>query len=547
MGLAAFFLACNVTGSIHYPPAQNAGMGFRFVFPAKIVAWHRIGNHDPIMKSLLRSFWPWLAAGLSGLLLVFCFAPYEQDWLVWLALIPWLLVAWFGKLSAWKRFAAGWIGGFFFFGMTFYWLGKVTALGWLGLTCYLAIYPAIWTWLAGLPACRIPLSTPQPGQSPWLRSITSIAVAVTLASAWALLEWLRGCLFGGFGWNGLGVALYANIPFVQLTSIGGVPFLSWLIVFANVIVVTTVARLIAEAGRLTFASRSDFTFGLALVLGSFSYGLSLFFDKTNDREVKVSLIQAATARDPLREYVKLSSLALLQSPDVIIWPESATDSPLLDSLEQLKKIAAEYELSLDSVKAWLITGSQENSPDGSYNSAYAIAPGLQGLQTYRKRHLLPFYESDFAPGKSAAPLWLIGSDTRFGPLICIEDTIPALAKDNVAAGANILLNLTDDGLFADRVVERQHFLNALFRAPETGLPLIRSSHTGITAFIDRQGRILQKLEPANAGILTGKIAFRARPPQTFFSQFGFIFPIIWAGWIGLRFLLCRKNKPYPPM
>jgi len=215
---------------------------------------------------------------------------------------------------------------------------------------------------------------------------------------------------------------------------------------------------------------------------------------------------------------------------------------LLDSIDEIKRLATEYDLSLDSVKAWLITGSQENSPDGSYNSAYAIAPGLQGVQTYRKRHLLPFYESGFAPGKSSAPLWLIGSDTRFGPLICIEDTIPALARYNLAAGANILLNLTDDSLFADRTVEQQHFQNALFRAPETGLPLIRSSHTGITAFIDRQGRVLQKLDAANPGILTGKVAFRAHPPRTFFSQFGFIFPVIWAGWMGLRLLFYRKKN-----
>jgi apolipoprotein N-acyltransferase len=214
---------------------------------------------------------------------------------------------------------------------------------------------------------------------------------------------------------------------------------------------------------------------------------------------------------------------------------------LLDSLGALKQITAENDLKLDDVKAWFITGSQENAPDGSYNSAYAISPGLQGMQTYRKRHLLPFYESGFAPGKSAAPLWLIGSDTRFGPLICIEDTLPKLARENAEAGANLLLNLTDDGLFSDRVVERQHLLNALFRAPETGLPLLRCANTGITAMIDRQGRILQKLDPATAGILTGKIGYRAHPTKTFYTQWGFIFPIIWVIWLGLRFLVVRKS------
>ena len=495
-----------------------------------------------MIKFFLRNFWPWLAAILSGILLTLCFAPYEQDWLVWLALIPLLCVAWFGKLSAARRLLAGYLSGVFFFGMTFFWLGKVTVAGWLGLTVYLAIYPATWTWLAGFHRSSISLTKPEAGQSPWRRSIISIAVAFTLASAWALLEWTRGWAFGGMTWNELGIALHTNIPFVQLTSVGGVPFLSWLIVFANVIVVTTISRLIAEAGRLTFASRSDFTFGLALVLGSFGYGVTLSFDQKNDREIKVSLVQAATATDQLREYVHLSTIALLQNPDVIIWPESAPGAPLLDSLDALKKFASEFHLTLENIHSWLITGSQEHSPDGSYNSAYAFPPGLQGIQTYRKRHLLPFYESGFSAGKSAIPLWLIGSDTRFGPLICIEDTIPSLARANAAAGANILLNLTDDSLFNDPVVEQQHFQNALFRAPETGLPLIRCAHTGITAFIDRQGRILQQLDPGQPGVLTGKIAFRAHPQGTFFTQYGWIFPILWAAWLTLRFGIVQRAR-----
>ncbi len=475
-------------------------------------------------------------------MLLLSFAPYEQDWLIWLALTPLLAVAWLGKKNARQRLLIGFVAGIIFYGSTFFWLGKVTPLGWLGLTLYLALYPAVWTWFSGTRVGRLPLSRPEPGESPWSRSLTSISIAVTLASAWALLEWLRGWLFGGFTWNGLGVALHANIPFLQITSIGGVPFLSWLIAFANLIAVITVARIATEAGRLTFASRSDFTFGLALVLGSFSLGLSLSFQEPGDRTIRLALIQAGETRDPLRDYLRLSSLALLQNPAVIIWPESAPGQPLLDSLDEVKKIAAEYDLTLDSNSPWLITGSQEHSPDGSFNSAYAIPPGLTGLQTYRKRHLLPFYENQFSPGKSASPLWLIGSDTRFGPLICYEDTLPSLARANTQAGANILLNLTDDSLFSDRVIERQHFLNALFRAPETGLPLIRASHTGITAVVDAQGRVRQMLAAGTPGILSTELTFRAKPQPTFYSQFGFVWPWVWLGAIALRLLMVRRKS-----
>src|SRR5207253_9093487 len=84
-------------------------------------------------------------------------------------------------------------------------------------------------------------------QSPWLRSTNNLWLAFLLASAWVTHEWLRGWLFGGFGWNGLGVALHANWPLIQITEFTGVTGLSFVIAFANVIAVTTPLRLFLEA------------------------------------------------------------------------------------------------------------------------------------------------------------------------------------------------------------------------------------------------------------------------------------------------------------
>ena len=73
------------------------------------------------------------------------------------------------------------------------------------------------------------------------------------ASAWVAHEWVRGWLFGGFGWNGLGVALHAHWPLIQIAEFTGVTGLSFVIAFANTIAVTTPLRLFLEAreGRST--------------------------------------------------------------------------------------------------------------------------------------------------------------------------------------------------------------------------------------------------------------------------------------------------------
>lgn len=495
----------------------------------------------------LVSFWPVLAAALSGVLLLLSFPPFEQDWLAWLALTPLLAAVWFRKGPPLKCLALGYLSGVLFFGTTFYWIGKASIPGWLLLTLYLPVYPAIWAWFAGLPACRLrfdgPPLDPSDRLAPWRRSVGSVAVAMTLAGGWAILEWLRGWLFFGFGWNGLGVLLHGSIPFIQLAGIGGVPLLSFLVVFGNVIAVTTVSRLAAEAGRLTWASRSDFTVALVIVLVAFGQGVRISLETAETRKMKVALVQGATrdAAKSFDEYLQLSELAVVQKPDLMVWPEGALGKPLLDNIETFG--AAAKAAIPESGNIWLLTGSDEHAPDGSYNSAFAIAPGGSGLQTYRKRHLIPFYETGsegYSAGKSSRPLWIMNANANLGALICIEDTMPALARANARDRANVLVNLTNDGMFNDRVAERQHFLNALFRAPETGLPLVRCANTGVTAIVDRQGRITQQLPAGSPGILVGEVNFPVSGKQTPYTEWGDWFVAACAGVVALRLAVVRS-------
>jgi apolipoprotein N-acyltransferase len=193
------------------------------------------------MKRITK-LWPWLAAICSGLLYAACFAPFNLTWFCWIALTPLIAAIWFSGTESrhrWLRnLLLGYLAGLTFFWVVFSWLTTVTILGWFVLEFYMAIYVAIWAWFCGLlrPKPK-PTRTggskwdqmlsqartnARPSPSPWTKSTNNLRLALLLAAAWTTLEWLRGWVFSGFGWNGLGVALHDNWPLIQIAEFTGV-------------------------------------------------------------------------------------------------------------------------------------------------------------------------------------------------------------------------------------------------------------------------------------------------------------------------------------
>ena len=116
-------------------------------------------------------------------------------------------------------------------------------------------------------------STAASPRSPWTRSTNNLLLAFLLAAAWATQEWLRGWVFSGFGWNGLGVALHGTWPLIQIAEFTGVAGLSFMVAFANVIAVTTVRRLILEASTRVVRPHFDLTLTLAAIVGVLTFGI----------------------------------------------------------------------------------------------------------------------------------------------------------------------------------------------------------------------------------------------------------------------------------
>ncbi len=525
--------------------------------------------------------WPWLAAICSGLLYAGCFAPFNLTWLCWIALTPLIAAIWFSGQESrhpWLRnLGLGYVAGLAFFWTVLSWLTTVTILGWFVLEFYMAIYVALWAWLCGFLKPREietqpgetkwdqmlaqARSTAAPPRSAWTKSTNNLVLAFILAAGWTTLEWLRGWVFSGWGWNGLGVALHGNWPLIQVAEFTGVAGLSFLVAFANVIAVTTVRRFILEARTRVTRPHFDLTLTMAAIVGVLTFGLRAAQDSSPKKSLRVAAVQSNVPQhqkfDPqftrkiFDQFRRLSEIALRSNPppDLLIWPESSMPGPVLaeqESYEFVMELAA-------SAESDLLLGTIDEENRDVYNAALLISDGGERVQVYRKVHLVPFGEyvpgrhrvpllarivgdqvpGDFTAGKEYTMFSLTNSDVQVAPLICFEDTIGELTKRFVLPtetnpGANLLVDITNDGWFLHSAGSHQHLANAIFRCVETRRPMVRAANTGVTCFVNELGRVAQVLRDEagstfTEGVLTGEIKVPTEHELTFYTRHGELF------------------------
>jgi apolipoprotein N-acyltransferase len=145
---------------------------------------------------------------------------------------------------------------------------------------------------------------------------------------------------------------------------------------------------------------------------------------------------------------------------------------------------------------------------------------------------------DFAFGKEHTVFKLTDDKAAVAPLICFEDTIGDLTRQFVLGGANLLVNVTNDGWFLRSAGAQQHVNTAVFRSVETRLPMVRAANTGVTCFINEFGKVTQVLVAEDGshfteGTLTGQVAIVAKPELTFYVRHGELFTYICVGIAGL--------------
>jgi len=375
----------------------------------------------------------------------------------------------------------------------------------------------------------------------------------------------------GYSWRPL-------IPIIQISDVAGVYAVSFLILLINLGItqfmtgITQQQPFIKRIRLLVIASTVFIVF--------FSYGLWKINSLNNETPVSsinVACIQAniptqikhdhSKNADFLNRYKILTCESAKQKPDVVVWPETAIPGYFF-----------EYGLSYRSVTALvnkinipLLTGLSryelnENQENDFYNSAGLICPNSYVVPLYDKMHLVIFGE--YVPLEKYLPFLklvtpisgsysggnqpqLIGvsvsnQTVKFGSLICFEDVFSYLSREMARIGADILLNLTNDGWFRSSPEAFQHASLAAFRAIETRRPLIRSTNSGITTIIDRLGKTQEVLHKKNkfteiSGILHGKVnIFKSR--QTIYTKFGDWFLVLWIAVVILLIMLCISRR-----
>ncbi len=510
-----------------------------------------------------------------------CFAPFEQAWLVWVALSPLLAAIWFGpgdpRHPLPGKAALGYVTGLVFFLGSLSWLTTVTVAGWIILCLYLALYPAVWAGLVFVIAT--PRDKPHAQRSVWLSSWRNLQAGLLAAAGWVALEFLRSHVFTGFGWNALGVALHENVPLIQLASLTGTGGLSFLTVLASAIAVATVRRLAIEARGGKIRAHFDFTLTLALIVAAFGYGLRQIGVQGEVIPLRVAAVQPSIPQDdkwdPASEqriYQILeqhTGAAAALQPDLLIWPEAAIprgffEDPVANKFVKAQAARGDFAL---------LFGSLILSHEADYNAAIMLIGPEPEPQVYPKTHLvmfgeyIPFRESfplfailvghlvpaDFDAGEGPIIFHLPDPHVAIAPLICFEDTLGYLARQAARSGAQIFVNLTNDGWFKRSAGSRQHAAHAVFRCAETRRPMVRCANTGITCVIDHRGRVLQTLLSADGdsfgeGVLFAEVDVPANPPETFYMRHGDAFSAacLAATLLALGTVIIRRRSPLTP-
>jgi apolipoprotein N-acyltransferase len=526
-----------------------------------------IENYSPFStaKSFLNELFirsGYFIAIIAGLLLAAAFPKIGVAGFAWIA-PAFLIFAAQGKNSG-DAFRVGYVGGISFWLASLYWLllmpvNWLPILGWISLCAYLALYPAIWVWLL---AKKI-------SEGNWSRrTLWSLAGA----AVWVALEMIRARLLGGFPWNFLGVSQFKMIPLIQIASVMGVYGVSFLIVWFSLSLFSA-ALAIFRKPVTRFAWQAEIVLPMLAVVALFIFGFAKAGKVSpSTQTLRVTLIQPSIPQtliwdenensNRFRQLLELSENALTDGTDLLIWPEAAVPELSVENFRAISELAQSHHI-------WVIFNGDdvEFHPDATnyFNSSFLVNPNGEMANIYHKRKLvifgeyipltrwLPFLKwftpitDGYAPGDKSVTFALNNLNVKTSTLICFEDTFPQLARENATDDLDFLVNLTNDGWFGQSAEQWQHMANAVFRAVENGVPLLRCANNGVTCWIGSNGRGQQIFTDKSKsvygiGTMTVQIPVSSEKLEpTFYNRHG-----DWFGWscvaIATGILLLRLKQ-----
>jgi len=519
----------------------------------------------------------WIFACISGVLQVLIFPNFSLYILGWVALAPLIYAIlkcreqdvmmvladggqFLAPATAWQGFLLGYACGIIWYLGSCSWVFHVMHVyGGIGtpmsilllvmFALYLGLYHGLFGLLLALIAAR--------------RNGFSLRALVFTPFLWVAVELARSYITS-FPWDLLGTTQIDNIPLTRIATATGVYGLSFEIALVNTAV--------AAAFLVPYARRK------VLLTASLAAAIALQATKLEKPEAVpasrgATLVQSnipILESDWSLDYLvpTLHSLADLSirprdqkpdSPGLILWPESpapfwVTDLHLRSTLASVARATDSYIIA-GSIGIEH-TGEINRQPD-IYNSASVIAPNGAWAARYDKIHLVPFGEyvpfaklfsfaggltrqvGTFARGTSRAPLDV--GNMKAGVFICYESIFPNEVRQFAASGAEVFVNISNDGWYGEGGAPRQHLNMARMRAVENYRWLLRDTNNGVTAVIDPYGRIVAEVPRNQRVALQG--AYGLEESTTFYTRHGDWFPFMCAIITLLGLLLRYFGRP----
>lgn len=365
-------------------------------------------------------------------------------------------------------------------------------------------------------------------------------------SRWGMrtaLSWLiaHHCWIKIFPWD-FGHTQLGFTPFAQLAGVLGVTGITFVMMWVTETICArrSVARTAVPLALLTFG-------------GALAYGVWVqdTITRSPSNPIATVMVQGnvtlqrshgMTFFNVNREQYLRTSALVANKDTLIIWPESTITQIVPDATTHVSQGRALPYFGDGS--AFLVGGVTALSDTQYFNSSILIRPDGSVDEPYHKTILMPFGEytplSDWFPWlqeiNHTAGNFIAGNTTKvlsytltdgrtvkLSPLICYEDVVPRLAQQATAAGAQLLVNQTNDVWFGNTVAPYQHHMIASFRAIENRRFLLRSTNTGVTAVVDPLGRTLASLLPYTEAVLPMEVSL-----LTYQSTFTMVpIPLIW--------------------
>jgi apolipoprotein N-acyltransferase len=481
---------------------------------------------------------------LTGFFLAALFPPLNIPFLAPAALAPLLFAL--AHTGGWRAaFGWGWVAGFVSWLAVCHWIREVL-FNYGGLTGVLSWVAVIL--FAAIKAIHLgvfALLARQPVRRWW--------AIPAVAALWTGIERTHGPL--GFAWLALGNAgIGMNLP-LRLAPFTGVYGLSFVFA-ATACAVALVALRRGRRELLWLAPLAALALLPAIELKkapeaeAVSAQMAIPMDyrwtpDEKDRAVRhLALMTLQSALD-----------AAQRKPALLVWPEAPAPFYYYEDMEFRSTM---NELARAAGAALLFGGVAHTADRAPLNSAVMLTAEGRLTGRYDKRYLVPFGEfippgfgwiekisseaGDYAAGREVRVFEFAGHTA--GPFICYEAAFPQLVREVADAGAEVLVNLSNDGYFGRSAARPQHLLLARMRAVENRRWLIRSTNDGITASIDPAGRVWDRQPEFKR--LAARLRFGWERDKTLYTRWG-----DWFAWsclaLGLALWACALAPQYRPV